>query len=210
MAEAHDARTICCTQCGKTERSSRGPVPKRTVCRSCSCRASPVRRAEWTGVIRPAKPCMGCGCDLPSWRHRRCGPCNATYYRAYHKDRWHQAARWERPESACDGCGAKYVPHVPSQRYCSKPCRAKADSRRVSEARPLYRYARWKRIRAEQLVREPSCRFCALAGIQTPASVCDHVEPHRGSVDLFWRGPFQSLCVECHNRTKQSIERRAA
>jgi hypothetical protein len=36
--------------------------------------------------------------------------------------------------------------------------------------------------------------------------VCDHVEPHRGDLDKFWSGPFQSLCAECHNVDKQRIE----
>ncbi|MCJ2010442.1 ATP-binding protein [Methylobacterium sp. J-092] len=41
----------------------------------------------------------------------------------------------------------------------------------------------------------------------TPASVCDHIEPHRGDVDRFWAGPFQSVCATCHNRHKQRQER---
>jgi 5-methylcytosine-specific restriction enzyme A len=27
-----------------------------------------------------------------------------------------------------------------------------------------------------------------------PATICDHVEPHRGDVNKFWLGPFMSLC----------------
>jgi 5-methylcytosine-specific restriction enzyme A len=26
-----------------------------------------------------------------------------------------------------------------------------------------------------------------------PATICDHVEPHRGDVNTFWLGPFMSL-----------------
>jgi hypothetical protein len=37
--------------------------------------------------------------------------------------------------------------------------------------------------------------------------VCDHVEPHRGDLDKFWSGPFQSLCAEHHNSDKQRIEK---
>ncbi|MCJ2010440.1 ATP-binding protein [Methylobacterium sp. J-092] len=41
----------------------------------------------------------------------------------------------------------------------------------------------------------------------TPATVCDHVEPHRGDVERFWAGPFQSVCAHCHNSHKQRQER---
>jgi len=37
--------------------------------------------------------------------------------------------------------------------------------------------------------------------------VCDHVTAHRGSEELFWSGPFQSLCFSCHNSKKQREER---
>jgi hypothetical protein len=39
-----------------------------------------------------------------------------------------------------------------------------------------------------------------------PATVCDHVTPHRGDVAKFWSGPFQSLCQPCHDREKQRAE----
>lgn len=81
----------------------------------------------------------------------------------------------------------------------------------ATPTRLLYRTARWRRLRAEQLAAEPLCRLCAEEGRTTRATVCDHVEPHRGDVDAFWRGPFQSLCDEapqrCHSRVKQREER---
>ena len=78
--------------------------------------------------------------------------------------------------------------------------------------RRLYGTARWQRLRAEQLAREPLCRMCAEAGRVTAATVCDHVDPHRGDEAKFWAGPFQSLCDaapwRCHSRAKQREERR--
>jgi hypothetical protein len=32
-----------------------------------------------------------------------------------------------------------------------------------------------------------------------PATVADHVVPHRGDYALFRLGKLRSLCVECHN-----------
>lgn len=54
---------------------------------------------------------------------------------------------------------------------------------------------------------EPLCRLCHAKGRIVPATVCDHIEPHKGDEARFWRGPFQSLCEPCHNGTKQQVER---
>lgn len=204
MAKTDIGRTASCVQCASDFIPSARGRP-RARCYDCS----PYRPDQAAPTSRTGS-CAGCGCGLPSAYFKRCEPCNTEYYKGYHRARWQEKPKWIRPESRCDGCGAGYKPHVPTQRYCSKTCRVKADSRRVSEARPLYRYARWLHLRKAQLSAEPSCRFCALAGVDKPATVCDHINPHRGCVEAFWSGPFQSLCVECHNRHKQRIERRAA
>lgn len=49
--------------------------------------------------------------------------------------------------------------------------------------------------------------MCEAEGVVTAATVCDHVEPHRGDANKFWNGPFQSLCDFHHNRDKQRAER---
>lgn len=69
----------------------------------------------------------------------------------------------------------------------------------------LYDY-RWQRRRARQLRDEPLCRFCLALGKIVPASIADHVEPHRGDPILF-AGPLQSLCETCHNSIKQAQEK---
>src|SRR5262245_2256881 len=38
------------------------------------------------------------------------------------------------------------------------------------------------------------------AGRVTPASVADHVTPHRGDYTAFRLGALRSLCAACHNR----------
>jgi len=36
----------------------------------------------------------------------------------------------------------------------------------------------------------------------------DHIIPHKGDESLFWDpGNRQSLCTNCHNRTKQRMEK---
>jgi 5-methylcytosine-specific restriction enzyme A len=62
------------------------------------------------------------------------------------------------------------------------------------------------RIRRHQLRDPPLCKYCLERAIVTPATICDHVEPHQGDVNKFWLGPFQSLCKECHDSTKRFVE----
>src|SRR5262245_11461646 len=73
-------------------------------------------------------------------------------------------------------------------------------------SKPLYRTARWKRLRLYQLRREPLCRYCAARGDVTEATVVDHVVPHRWDKELFWRCELQSLCAAHHSGSKQSEE----
>jgi hypothetical protein len=49
--------------------------------------------------------------------------------------------------------------------------------------------------------------MCLASGVTTAATVCDHITPWRGDLDLFWSGPFESLCATCHSRFKQSQEK---
>jgi len=69
-----------------------------------------------------------------------------------------------------------------------------------------YNNQRWRKKRASQLAKEPLCEFCLERGEVVPATVADHVEPHRGDMRKFWNGELQSLCAACHNSDKQRIE----
>ncbi|MDP4024447.1 HNH endonuclease [Methylobacterium sp. NEAU 140] len=79
--------------------------------------------------------------------------------------------------------------------------------RRDQPWRRLYHLARWRRIRAGQLKRQPLCERCLGNGVITPATVCHHVVPHRGDEALFWAGPFASSCADCHDIDEGRIER---
>jgi 5-methylcytosine-specific restriction enzyme A len=71
-----------------------------------------------------------------------------------------------------------------------------------------YNRVAWVRRRRHQLLTNPLCRFCLDEGRTEPASIADHVVPHRGDINLFFLGELQSLCVPCHNRIKQGEESR--
>ena len=80
--------------------------------------------------------------------------------------------------------------------------RAANDAKRPS-ARARGYDTKWDRERASFLQANPRCRLC-----DDPASVVDHVVPHRGDKKLFWsRSNWQPLCQHCHNSTKQAFEK---
>lgn len=89
---------------------------------------------------------------------------------------------------------------------------AKSDQRseRAEAYRKLYRDPRWRGPngrRVVQLAAEPWCRTCAELGKKTPATIVDHIRPHRGDPVRFFAGKLQSLCKLCHDSRKQRFER---
>lgn len=75
----------------------------------------------------------------------------------------------------------------------------------MSQWSHLYNDRRWRRIREAQLNRKPLCEECERRGQIEIATVCDHVEPHKGNLVKFWAGPFQSLC-KYHHSVKTVME----
>lgn len=91
--------------------------------------------------------------------------------------------------------------------------RSRARSTEAIAYRRLYRSHHWREVRAAHLANHPLCVFCLAQGRITPATVVDHIAPHRGDVGLFFDpGNLQSLCdaqpYRCHSSAKQSEERR--
>lgn len=71
----------------------------------------------------------------------------------------------------------------------------------------LYDY-RWQQARLRFLRSSPLCVMCAKRGITKPATVVDHVIPHKGDEQLFWdETNWQSLCKPCHDGPKAQLER---
>jgi 5-methylcytosine-specific restriction endonuclease McrA len=73
----------------------------------------------------------------------------------------------------------------------------------------FYHTARWQRLRKHQLIAHPLCTYCLANGKVTPATVVDHVTPHRGDWTAFCTGKLQSLCEPCHKSTKRQVELRS-
>lgn len=77
----------------------------------------------------------------------------------------------------------------------------------ADKPRMPYNTARWQKLRATFLASNPLCVFCQREGRVTPATIADHVEPHRGDLHKFWHGSIQGLCKLHHDSDKQRIER---
>ncbi len=72
------------------------------------------------------------------------------------------------------------------------------------EARRLYNTAAWQRLRLAYLAEHPLCVMCLRMERVDPATVVDHIIPHRGDHDLFFDADnLQSLCKAHHDATKQ-------
>ena len=69
----------------------------------------------------------------------------------------------------------------------------------------------WRSFRNRFLKEHPLCAYCLKQNVVTMATVVDHIIPHRGDADLFWRqGNHQSLCTTCHSSIKQREENKQA
>ena len=108
------------------------------------------------------------------------------------------------------GCRVAGCPGYAVERGYCEAHRERAEAF-TGAAYPAYGYntsntnKTFRRLRAGYLARHPLCALCGDAG-----GVLDHVIPHRGNPDLFWRwSNWQNLCVRCHNR-KTAMECRGA
>lgn len=69
----------------------------------------------------------------------------------------------------------------------------------MSQWSHLYNNRQWRRLREGQLTKHPLCERCSEEGKVTVATVCDHVNAHKGDLVKFWSGPFASLCKYHHD-----------
>ena len=61
--------------------------------------------------------------------------------------------------------------------------------------------SQWRTARTRFLRSHPLCAECMKQGNLTPATVVDHIIPHRGDRKLFWdERNWQALCESCHNQ----------
>ena len=110
----------------------------------------------------------------------------------------------ERTKRPCrhPGCGA-----LVTAKHGLCPVHLSAKHKRINAARPSpteqgYGW-QWRKARDVFLRAHPLCECdeCRAQGRVLPASVVDHVRPHRGDAALFWdRSNWQALSKRCHDR----------
>jgi len=92
---------------------------------------------------------------------------------------------------------------------------ARLGGARASAAAPLRRGsaqqrgydARWAKASRAFLAAHPLCRGCAALGRIEPATLTDHVIPHRGNTVRFWdEVGWQPSCAWHHDAIKQRLE----
>ncbi len=108
-----------------------------------------------------------------------------------------------RPPHICS-CG-RTVAHgtrCPCQIASTRARNRRHDANRPTARQRGYNHD-WQKARLEWLHYHPACAMCG-----APATLVDHIEPHRGDKQKFWDWRnWQSLCAPCHNRAKQRQER---
>lgn len=89
------------------------------------------------------------------------------------------------------------------------PVRAE-DKRELSASARGYDH-KWRAFRLAFLASNPLCVYCLKDNRITPATVVDHIIPHKGDKVIFWQhGNHQALCKQCHDSTKKREEANAA
>jgi 5-methylcytosine-specific restriction protein A len=74
----------------------------------------------------------------------------------------------------------------------------------LTQRKLLYKTKRWYRLRYHYLKNNPRCVRCG-----EKSRVLDHVDGHGDNWQkYFWSGPFQALCIPCHNRKTSQEERK--
>ena len=96
---------------------------------------------------------------------------------------------------ACVRCGR-------TQCDCKQKAERERSRRRRAQANGVpapYYDRRWRKIRALWLAQYPLCVMCQAEGKTTPATIVDHIEPHKGDWSKFHDPEnFQSLCASHH------------
>ena len=96
-------------------------------------------------------------------------------------------------------CAYPGCPELTEGRYCEK--HAREDDRARGTATQRGYDERWRKARTFYLKRHPLCVGCVDEGRITPATVVDHIIPHKGNKELFWdESNWQALCASCHSR----------
>lgn len=108
-----------------------------------------------------------------------------------------------KPKKPCKHLGC---PMLTDSDYCEEH-REVHRSDRVTSSKRGYD-SRWRRARKRFLAAHPLCESCKKSNLLVPATVVDHITPHRGNEGLFWDElNWQALCKSCHDSKTMTEDR---
>lgn len=107
-----------------------------------------------------------------------------------------------RPLRPCSfpGCSALVISGRCTKHQAADKVKVREYNRqRYQETGHLYGNE-WKKARKAWLMEHPLCAECERQGRVTPATIVDHIRPHKGDLSLFWdTGNWESLCKHHHD-----------
>ena len=100
------------------------------------------------------------------------------------------------PKKCKHPCSYPGCPNLTDSRYC----KIHKQPDRPSAAKRGYN-SKWRRLSKQYLRKHPMCVRCLQQGRYVPATVVDHIIPHRGNLALMWdESNWQALCKPCHDK----------
>lgn len=103
----------------------------------------------------------------------------------------------QRPRTPCRHPGCPRLVAY-GEKYCAEHQKTRPKERLNAAERGYGR--EWQKARLFFLRRHPWCVRCRKKGQLVPATVVDHIKPHRGDPELFWdEKNWQPLCKHCHD-----------
>lgn len=107
-----------------------------------------------------------------------------------------------KPKKPCKHAGC---PRLTNGHYCDQHAKLHINDRESAFERGYNNG--WKNASKRFLAKHPFCVECERINKLTPATVVDHIRPHRGDKILFWdESNWQPLCKKCHDRKTRTIE----
>ncbi len=100
------------------------------------------------------------------------------------------------PRKALKPCKHPGCPNLTAELYCE----IHKQPDRPSSAKRGYN-SKWRKLSKQYLRKHPMCVCCMAEGRFVPATVVDHIIPHRGDDTLMWnQDNWQALCKPCHDK----------
>ena len=107
-----------------------------------------------------------------------------------------------KPKKPCKHPGC---PLLTENDYCQFHIKLHIMDRASANARGYT--SRWRKARKQFLAKYLLCAECERTGKLTPATVVDHIKPHREDKILFWdESNWQPLCKKCHDKKTRTMD----